>query len=93
MPSWHYRKYTIIYPTRILSWRTIVGADITSSDDNDEAHLVIMEDIIIIINDTDDTDPLATEDIINTPDNVQTPRTDLRNNHPPNDTSYDEGGR
>jgi hypothetical protein len=36
----------------------------------------------IIINDNNNTDPLATENIINTPDNTQTPETDLRNNHP-----------
>jgi hypothetical protein len=55
--------------------------DITSIDDNDEAHPGTMEDTIII-NDNNETDPLVAEDLINTPDNVQTPETDLRNYHP-----------
>jgi hypothetical protein len=55
--------------------------DIISIDDNNEAHPVTAEDTTII-NDSDKADPLATEDIINTPDNVQTHVTNLRNNHP-----------
>jgi hypothetical protein len=57
---------------RIDETQSLVAADINSITDNDEAHPVTTEDIIIINNnnDIDTTDPLATEDIINTPDNA-----------------------